>query len=216
MHYKITGLPGQALGGKMTAQKPKLLDQVRAVIRTKNYSYRTEQAYVQWIRRFILFFDKRHPAEMGKAEIEAYLQHLAVERNVAASTQNQALSALLFLYNEVLQQPVGTVDVTWAKKPVHVPVVLTKEEVRLVLKQLSGVPLLAAQIMYGSGLRLSECLRLRVKDVDFGQKMLIVRNGKGQKDRTTTLPDSIVSDLKQHLEQVRKKHLCYSSARGRL
>jgi integron integrase len=191
---------------RMTTKKPKLLDQVRVAIRTKNYSYRTEQAYVQWIRRFILYFDKTHPADMGKAEIEAYLQYLAVEKNVAASTQNQALSALLFLYNEVLDKPVGTVDVTWAKKPVHLPVVLTKEEVKLVLKQLSGVPLLAAQIMYGSGLRLSECLRLRVKDVDFGQKMLIVRNGKGQKDRTTTLPDSIVSDLKRHLEQVRKKH----------
>ena len=143
---------------------------------------------------------------MGKDEIEAFLTHLAVEGNVAASTQNQALSALLFLYKEVLHQPVGYVDVTWAKKPVRLPVVLTREEVTAVIQQLSGVPLLVVQLLYGGGLRLTECLRLRVQDVDFGQKMLLVRDGKGQKDRTTTLPEVVVPALQDHLQTVKQKH----------
>ena len=136
--------------------KPKLLDQVRQAIRLRNYSYRTEQSYVHWIKRFILFHQKRHPAEMGHAEVEAFLKHLAIERNVAASTQNQALSALLFLYAHVLKQPLGHVDVMWAKKPKRLPIVLTKEEVQQVMKHLSGVPLLVTQILYGGGLRLNE------------------------------------------------------------
>lgn len=164
-------------------QKRKLLDRVRDAVRLKNYSYRTEKAYVNWVKRYILFHQKRHPEEMGRDEIEAFLTHLAVEGNVAASTQNQALSALLFLYNEVLRKPLGFVDVTWAKKPVRLPVVLTKKEVSAVIEHLSGVSLLIAQLLYGSGLRLTECLRLRVQDVDFGQKILFVRDGKGQKDR---------------------------------
>lgn len=188
------------------AQKRKLLDQVRDAVRVKNYSYRTEKAYTHWVKRFIIFHQKRHPEGMGKDEIEAFLTHLAVEGNVAASTQNQALSALLFLYNEVLHQPVGYVDVTWAKKPERLPVVLTREEVTAVIQHLSGIPLLVGQLLYGGGLRLTECLRLRVQDVDFGQKMLVVRDGKGQKDRTTTLPDVVVPALQAQLEAVKQLH----------
>jgi integron integrase len=188
------------------AQKPKLLDQVRQAIRLKNYSYRTEKAYVRWIKRYILFHQKQHPAEMGPDQVEAFLTHLAVEGNVAASTQNQALSALLFLYNEVLKQPLGQVDVTWAKKPVRLPVVLTRQEVQVVINNLSGIPLLVVQLLYGGGLRLTECLRLRVQDVDFGQKLVVVRDGKGQKDRTTTLPDSIIPFLQTHLQEVKQQH----------
>ncbi|MCA9949636.1 MAG: integron integrase [Anaerolineales bacterium] len=188
------------------AQKRKLLDQVRDAVRLKNYSYRTEKAYTQWIRRFILFHQKRHPEEMGRDEVEAFLTHLAVTDNVAASTQNQALSAVLFLYNEVLHKPIGSVDVTWAKKPVRLPVVLTKEEVSTVMHHLSGVSLLVIQLLYGGGLRLAEGLRLRVQDIDFGQKLLMVRDGKGQKDRTTTLPDVVVPGLQAHLCAVKQLH----------
>lgn len=188
------------------AKERKLLDRVRDVIRLKNYSYRTEKAYVQWIKRYILFHKKRHPAAMGREEVAAFLTYLAVEGNVAASTQNQALSALLFLYNEVLEQPIGQVDVTWAKKPVRLPVVLTKAEVAGVMRHLTGVPLLVTQLLYGSGLRLTEALRLRVQDVDFGQKLLVVRDGKGQKDRTTTLPDVVVPSLQDQLQAVKKLH----------
>jgi len=149
----------------MMSQKPKLLDQVRQTLRVKNYSYRTEKSYVYWIKQYILYHNKRHPQEMGVPEIEEFLRYLAVERNVAASTQNQALSALLFLYRELLNQPIEWVNVTWAKKPVRLPIVLTREEVDAVMRQLSGVPLLVVQLLYGGGLRLTECLRLRVQDV---------------------------------------------------
>lgn len=187
-------------------QKSRFLVQVAEAIRFKNYSYRTEKSYVNWVRRFILFHDKRHPQDMGRNEIEAFLKYLAVEGNVAASTQNQALSALLFLYKEVLRQPLEWVDVVWAKKPVRLPIVLSREEVTAVLNQLSGVSLLVAQLLYGAGLRLTEGLRLRVQDVDFGQNLLIVRNGKGQKDRSTTLPNSIVAGLSDYLGEVKKIH----------
>lgn len=188
------------------AQQLKLLDQVRRAIRLKGYSYRTEQAYVQWSKRYILYHNKRHPAEMGKAEMEDFLAHLAVDRNVAASTQNQALSALLFLYRVVLDQPVGWVDMLWSKKPERLPVVLTQKEVKAVMAQLSGVPLLIAQLLYGGGLRVRECTGLRVQDVDFGQRLLLIRDGKGNKDRTTTLPDVIVPALQAHLEKTRDLH----------
>ena len=187
-------------------QKRKLLDRVRDAVRLKNYSYRTEKAYVNWVKCYILFHKKRHPEEMGRDEIEAFLTHLAVEGNVAASTQNQALSALLFLYNEVLHKPLKYVDVIWAKKPVRLPVVLTKKEVSAVIKHLSGDSLLIAQLLYGSGLRLTECLRLRVQDVDFGQKILFVRDGKGQKDRTTTFPEVVISPIQSHLRTVKQLH----------
>lgn len=186
---------------------PKLLDKVRAVIRPKHYSLRTEEAYTQWIKRFILFHLKRHPREMGALEINQFLSHLAVKENVAASTQNQALSAILFLYREVLELEPGCLDdVIWAQKPKKLPVVLTREEVKAVLGQLTEVKWLMANLMYGAGLRVLECLRLRVKDVDFGYKQIVVRDGKGQKDRVTMLPKLVLEPLRSHLEKVRQLH----------
>ncbi|MCB0078165.1 MAG: integron integrase [Anaerolineales bacterium] len=187
-------------------QPPKLLDQVRAKLRLKHYSYRTEQTYIQWIRRYIVYHSKRHPADMAHTEVESFLRHLAVDRDVSASTQNQALSAILFLYREVLNQPLDWVNVPWAQKPKRLPVVLSREEVQLVLRELSGLPLLVVKLLYGSGLRLSESLRLRVKDVDFAQKMVVVRDGKGFKDRVTLLPESVAADLSQHLVAVQAQH----------
>jgi len=188
--------------------EPKLLDQVRNLIRTKHYSIRTEEAYVGWIRKFILFHGKRHPKEMGENEISAFLTHLAVNRNVAASTQNQAFNALLFLYRKVLGMEFGTLDnVERAKKPRKLPVVFTKEEIREIINQLDGYKWIMAQLMYGSGLRVMECVRLRVKDIDFGyRQILVVRNGKGSKDRVTMLPEIVSSLLERHLEKVKATH----------
>ena len=184
-------------------QKPKLLDQVRYAIRTKHYSIRTEEAYVQWIRRFILFHNIRHPKDMGAKEVGQFLSDLAVTRQVAASTQNQALSAILFLYQEVLRQEIGWLDeVVRAKKPRKLPVVLTQEEVKAVLHGLSGTAWLMASLLYGSGLRLMECLRLRVKDVDFTYNQIVVRDGKGDKDRVTVLPLNVKVPLQRHLQDV--------------
>ncbi len=191
----------------MEAKPKKLLDQVRDKIRLKNYSYETEKSYVDWIKRFILFHEKRHPAEMGKIEIEAFLTHLAVAKDVAASTQNQALHALLFLYREVLVQPIDlNLKAVRAKRPERLPTVLTKEEVNQVIAQLSGVPQLVAQLLYGSGMRVTECLSLRVKDVDLKQREIVIRAGKGDKDRVTVLPSSLVEPLKTHLQKVKKQH----------
>jgi integron integrase len=180
----------------------KLLDQMRDVLQTQHYAIRTEDAYVDWARRFILFHQKRHPAEMGRAEIEAFLTHLAVERQVAASTQNQALSALLFLYKAVLHQEVESVDAVRARKPKRLPTVLTKPEALRVLNAMGGVPQLMAKLLYGSGMRALECARLRVKDVDFAQHILLVRDGKGEKDRITMLPENVVTPLQEHLARV--------------
>jgi integron integrase len=185
---------------------PRLLDRVRATVRTRHYSRKTEKAYVAWIRRFIVFHGKRHPREMGAAEVARYLSSLATARHVAASTQNQALSALLFLYREVEQEVPWLDDVVRAKRPARLPVVLTRDEVRAVLRQLRGTPRLMAILLYGSGLRLRECARLRVKDVDFGRNQIIVRAGKGDKDRTTTLPTIISAELARHLDVVKKQH----------
>ena len=185
----------------------RLLDQVRGKIRLKHYSIRTEQAYVDWIKRFILHFDKRHPSELGAVEVEAFLTHLAVEGKVAASTQNQAKSALLFLYREVLGTELPWLDnVERAKAPKRLPVVLTRAEVQALLTRLSGTHWLMASLLYGSGLRLMECLRLRVKDVEFARKEILVRDGKGFKDRVTTLPAALVAPLREHLERVRELH----------
>lgn len=173
-----------------TADKPKLLDQVRDVIRRKHFSIRTEQTYVDWIKRYIFFHGKRHPNEMSEAEITAFLTHLARAGKVAASTQNQALSALLFLYREVLQQNIGWLDqVERAKRPARLPVVLTKDEVRRLFAHLHGVPKLMAGLLYGSGLRLMECVRLRTKDIDFALAQITVRDAKGGKDRVTMVPE---------------------------
>ncbi len=183
-------------------QKPKLLDQVRQVIRRKGYSYKTEKSYVGWIKRFILYHGKRHPRDMGPTEIEQFLTHLAVDLNVAASTQNQALQAILFLYREVLQRPIDTeLNYLYAKRPKRLPVVLSRDEVQRVLNAMEGPPKLVVQLLYGSGLRLIEALRLRIKDIDFDQQHILVRDGKGFKDRVTLLPQTIVPDLKQQIQR---------------
>jgi integron integrase len=190
-------------------QEKRLLDQVSDALRARHYSYRTEKTYLGWITRFILFHHKRHPREMGMPEINAFLTHLATQRRVAASTQNQALSALLFLYRQVLQvdlEAVASLPPVRAKRPDHLPSVLTRDEVLGVIAQLSGVHQLMARLLYGSGLRLMECVRLRVKDLDFEYRTLTVRDGKGEKDRITPLPDSVIPDLRRHLRRVRLLH----------
>lgn len=187
---------------------PRLLDQLRDRIRLKHYSLRTEQAYLQWVKRYILFHGKRHPIEMGKVEIEAFLSSLAVERNVSASTQTQALSAILFLYKEVLGTEMPWLsDLTRAKKPVRLPTVLSRNEIQALLKSVDD-PLmdLIVQLLYGTGMRLLEGLRLRVKDVDFSLNEIVVREGKGNKDRVTMLPLSLVAGLQTHLRVVKAQH----------
>ena len=189
--------------------KPRLLDRVRAALRTRHYSTRTEEAYVAWIRRYILFHfhAKRHPAEMGAPEVTRFLSSLAVDGRVAASTQNQALSALLFLYREVLELDLPWLDgIVRAKRPERLPVVLTRDEVRAVLLRLEGVPRLMAYLLYGAGLRLLECCRLRVQDVDFAANQIVVRGGKGDRDRATMLPAAVKADLARHLAGVREQH----------
>jgi integron integrase len=185
-----------------------LLDQLRDRLRLRHYSLRTEQAYVHWVKRYILFHGKRHPAEMGKAEVEAFLTHLAVERHVAASTQTQALSALLFLYKEVLSVELPWLsELTRAKRPARLPTVLTREEVRLLLRCVDDPTLaLVIRLLYGTGMRLLEALRLRVKDVEFARREILVRDGKGGKDRVTMLPASLVEPLQAHLRVVRAQH----------
>ncbi len=184
------------------------MDQVRDVIRLKHYSYRTEQTYVQWIYRYIVFHNKRHPKEMGVAEIEAFLTDLAVNHYVAASTQNQALSALLFLYRDVLQQPLDErINAIRAKKPRRLPTVLTPEECRGVIQNLFGVHRLIVQLLYGSGLRLREAMQLRIKDLDFPQQQIIVRDTKGCESRVTMLPSTIIEPLKIHLQDVKRIHI---------
>jgi len=185
----------------------KILDQVMEKVRVKHYSIRTEQAYVYWAKKFILFHNKKHPRQMGKKEIIEFLTHLAVIQNVAASTQNQALNALIFLYKEVLSINIGNLtNFTRAKKPQKLPVVYTEQEAIAVIKQLSGIYNLIASLLYGSGLRLLECLRLRVKDIDFSSKQITVKDGKGSKDRVTILPDSIIEKLKLNIKKVKIIH----------
>ena len=191
----------------MEERPKKPLDQVREAIRLKHYSIRTEEAYVTWIKRYILFHNKRHPNEMGSTEVEAFLTNLAVEQHVAASTQNQAFSALLFLYREVLKKELdGPIDSMRAKRPKRLPTVLTKEETLKVISYLSGTHQLMAKLLYGSGLRLMECLRLRVKDLDFAHRAVIVRDGKGAEDRVTVLPDSLIPLLQEHLQRIKALH----------
>jgi integron integrase len=193
--------------GPVESPKPRLLDRVRESLRTHHYSRRTEKAYVAWIRRYILFHDKRHPAEMGAPEVTGFLTWLAVDRSVAASTQNQALSALLFLYREVLGQDLPWLeDLVRAKRRPYLPVVLTRDEVRAVLDRLDGAPRLMAMLMYGAGLRLLECARLRVKDVGFPTNQILVRDGKGEKDRVTMLPAAVKRDLELHMAHCRAQH----------
>jgi integron integrase len=190
------------------ANPPRLLEQVREIIRLKHYSIRTEQTYLHWIKRYILFHAKRHPREMGAPELTAFLSHLAIKGNVAAATQNLALNAVLFLYREVLKIELPWLtDVQRAKKPERLPVVFTRDEVKRLLAQLDGTRWLIIALIYGGGLRLLECARLRVKDVDFHYSQLIIRDGKGQKDRVTTLPDLLREPLRQHMTRVKERHL---------
>ena len=188
-------------------QKPKLLDSLREALRSRHYSRRTEQTYCHWVRRFIFFHNKRHPAEMAEPEINAFLTHLAVKEKVSASTQNQALSALLFLYRYVLSREIGDLgEVIRARKSRHIPVVMTREEVKAVLSNLAGDKWLMASLMYGAGLRLMECLRLRIQDVDFARNEITIRDGKGAKDRITMLPQSLAAPLREHLQRVKMVH----------
>ena len=193
---------------KNVATPPKLLDQVRDRVRLKHYSLRTEQAYVGWIKRYIIFHNKRHPEEMGKLELESFLTSLAVERNVSASTQTQALSALLFLYKEVLAQEFPWLeDVTRAKTPARLPTVLTRDEVKLLFKYIDDPAMdLIVRLLYGTGMRLLECLRLRLKDVEFSRREIVVREGKGKKDRVTMLPDSLADRLRAQMAFVKGQH----------
>lgn len=186
---------------------PKLLDRVRDEVRLRGMSRSTEESYTRWVRRYVVFHGKRHPQEMGAKEVRAFLVHLAVERDIAASTQNQALAALLFLYRNVLDQQLDDLgEIPAAKRPTRLPTVFTREEARAVLAELNGRPRLMASLLYGSGLRLMECLRLRAKDIDFDQHHLVVRDGKGAKDRATMLPDSVSEPLRRHLERVKLLH----------
>jgi integron integrase len=195
--------PGRAPG----AARPRLLDQVRGAIRARHYSFRTEDAYVAWIRRFLAFHRMRHPLEMGAPEITAFLTALAVRLKVSASSQKQAFSAVLFLYRDVLDRELTGLDaVVRAKPPLRLPLVLSRQEIALLLARLRGRPLLMASLLYGSGLRLLECARLRVKDLDFDRRELLVRDGKGRKDRVTLLPSGLVPVLKRHLDRVKSLH----------
>jgi integron integrase len=203
----VRGLPGSAAGQDSRGRPPRLLDVVRARLRARHYSRRTEEAYIGWIRRFVRFHGRRHPRELGSAQVEAFLSHLAVEARVSASTQNQALAALLFLYRRVLEIDLPDVaNVVRARQPERLPVVLTREEVRALLEQMEGTYRLIAALLYGSGLRLLEALELRVKDLDFARRQLIVRRGKGQKDRATLLARSAEAELRPHLVRVRRLH----------
>ena len=185
----------------------KLLQRTQRLMRAKHYSRRTEKAYLGWIRRFILFHGKRHPAHMGREEIETYLSHLATKRKVAASTQNQALSAILFLYRTVLDKPDDfRIDAVRARRPKRIPTVLSRQEVRGILRSLTGTHSLMARLLYGGGLRSSECARLRIKDIDFSLHQIVVRDGKGAKDRLTILPESVMLELQAHVSRVRLLH----------
>ena len=191
----------------VTQRSPKLLERMRIHLRTRHYSIRTEEAYIDWARRFILFHGKRHPRDMGAVEVEAFLSHLAVERHVSASTQNQAKAALLYLYKQVLE-----IDLPWlnevvqAKRPKRLPVVLTPTEVRELLLHMDGTTGLIAQLLYGTGMRLLEALRLRVKDVEFARREIVVREGKGNKDRVTVLPENLMAPLQAQLQKARLLH----------
>lgn len=198
---------GPPVAAAPSPQPPKLLDRLRGHLRTRHYSIRTESAYADWVRRFILFHGKRHPAQMGAPEVAAFLTHLATERHVSASTQNQAKAALLYLYKEVLQVDLPWLDeVVQAKASRRLPVVLTPSEVRDLLQHMSGTTGLIAQLLYGTGMRLLECLRLRVKDVEFARREIVVREGKGNKDRITVLPENLIAGLQTQLDKAKALH----------
>ncbi|MCB1071404.1 MAG: integron integrase [Verrucomicrobia bacterium] len=188
------------------ASSPRLLDLVRDTLRVHRYAYSTEKTYVDWIRRFILFHNKRHPLAMGPTEINAFLTHLAVQGNVAASTQNQALCAIIFLYKKVLDIDIEGLDYDWSKKPPNLPVVLSVEEAIDLLSRMTGVQRLLAHLMYGTGMRISEALRLRVKDIDFEQNQIVIRDSKGKKDRAAVLPQILLPDLQEQIAHAKRLH----------
>jgi integron integrase len=205
--YRVTD--PSSLSWAMTVGAPSLLTQLRVAIRTRHYSPRTEEAYVQWVRRFVRFCDRRHPRELGPSDVTRFLSSLAVDAHVSASTQNQALAAIVFLYRDVLEMPIGWLNaLVRAKRPRRVPVVLTRDEVRRLFVRLrdAGAAALVIELLYGSGMRLLEVLRLRVKDVDFGASQITVRGGKGDRDRHTVLPERIGDALLRHLAEVRARH----------
>ena len=190
----------------MVSKQPKLLDRARNSLRQRNYSYRTENSYVNWMKRYILFHNKQHPRELGEPEIEEFLTYLAVKKKVAPSTQNQALNALIYLYQHVLGIELDEINALRPRKSRHLPTVLTFEEVLSVLDKMTGIDRLAGRLIYGSGLRVSECLRLRVKDVDFGNKHLVIRDGKGYKDRLAIFPESLEQPIKHQLKVIKSLH----------
>ena len=188
-------------------EKVKLLDRVRNEIKVRHYSLRTEKSYIGWIKRFILFNNKKHPLDMGADEIRDFVNHLAVKANVSASTQNQALQAILFLYKDILKIEVGWInEIERVARTKHIPVVFSKSEAKLVLENMDGVVRLVASLLYGGGLRLNECLRLRIKDIDFDYKQIVIRDGKGEKDRRTTLPEKLIPALQAQIKHVKKIH----------
>jgi integron integrase len=193
----------------MEAPRPKskkLLEQVSDAIKVKHYSARTGETYTYWIRQFILFHNKRHPKEMGAPEVQAFMTHLATQKNFSSSTQSQALSSILFLYRYVLHIKLDEVQILRAKKTARVPVVLSRAETQKVLSEMSGTPKLMAQILYGAGLRLMECVQLRVKDFDFEYRQIVIRDPKGAQDRFTILPESLIEPIKEHLARVKRLH----------
>ena len=205
--FFITGSKSDSAYQHTGKNQPRLLDQVRNIIRCKHYSIRTEQTYIDWIKRYILFHKKQHPVQLGENLISEFLTYLAVKRKVASSTQNQALCAIVFLYREVLKKDLGEFgNLIRAKKPQKLPVVFTRDEVKAVLLQLDGIRWLMGQMLYGSGLRLMECVRLRIKDVDFSYRQIVVRDGNGHKDRVTMLPEIIIDPLQRHLLKMKSLH----------
>lgn len=191
----------------MNKPKKRLLDQVRDKLRLRHYSIRTEHSYISWIKRYILFHNKRHPQEMGTGEIEEFLTHLVLDLKVASSTQNQAFNALQFLYRQVLNMNLDDqINAVRAKRPLRLPTVMSKDETLRVIRALDGVYRLMAMLLYGSGVRLMECVRLRVEDVDFSLNQIIVRDGKGTRDRATVLPENAKPGLKDHLQKVKLLH----------
>ena len=209
VHGELAISREQSIGKSPAAAsgKPKLLDQVKNEMRVKHYSRKTEESYISWIKRFILFNNKKHPNEMGKEEIQKFVNHLVIDKNVSSSTQNQALQGILYLYKNVLKKDVGWIeDIKRATRIKHLPVVFSKKETAKIFEHLSGVPKLIVSLLYGGGLRLNEALNLRIKDIDFDYQQIVVRDGKGEKDRHTILPTSIIPELKKHLNEVYKQH----------
>ena len=186
--------------------KPKLLDEIRNVIRLRHYSPRTEESYINWIRRYVLFHNKKHPRDLNEKDIREFLNHLSLKQNVSYSTQNQALNAIIFMYKNVIKKDIGSIKFEKSKRVKHIPVILSKSEVTNILDHLDGLPLLVISLLYGAGLRLNECLRIRVKDVDIEYRQIIVRDGKGEKDRRTMIPAALLDALNKQINKVKLLH----------